>query len=50
MKHLREVFVGLAEQLRAKCEESVLFSEADFENDGHEAEVLFRVGPIALSN
>ena len=40
-------FRGLAEQLRANCEESVLFSEADFENDGHEAEVLFRVGPIS---
>ncbi len=43
----KRTFRGLAEQLRTNCEESLLFSEADFENDGHEAEVLFRVGPIS---
>jgi L-2,4-diaminobutyric acid acetyltransferase len=36
----------LARVLNAKCEEKVLFSEGDFENDGHEAEVLFTIGPI----
>lgn len=37
----------LAELLDTKCEERVLFSEEDFENDGHEAEVLYRIGPIS---
>jgi L-2,4-diaminobutyric acid acetyltransferase len=36
----------LAWVLNAKCEEKVLFSEEDFDNDGHEAEVLFTIGPI----
>jgi L-2,4-diaminobutyric acid acetyltransferase len=40
-------FLDLAQMLKTKCEESVMFSEEDFENDGHEAEVLFRVGPIS---
>jgi L-2,4-diaminobutyric acid acetyltransferase len=40
-------FYELAERLNTKCEERVLFSEADFENDGHEAEVLYRIGPIS---
>ena len=40
-------FHGLAQLLETKCEERLLFSEADFENDGHEAEILCRVGPIS---
>lgn len=40
-------FRGLAELLETNCEERVLFSEDDFENDGHEAEILYRVGPIS---
>jgi len=42
----RNNFVKLSQSLNSKFEESVLFSEEDFENDGHEAEVLFRIGPI----
>jgi hypothetical protein len=34
--------------LGAECQRSVLFSEEDFGDDGHEAEVLFRIGPISL--
>ncbi len=36
----------LARVLNAKCEEKVLFSEEDFDNDGHEAEFLYVIGPI----
>jgi L-2,4-diaminobutyric acid acetyltransferase len=39
-------FCELAELLNTKCEKRTLFSEEDFENDGHEAEVLYRIGPI----
>jgi L-2,4-diaminobutyric acid acetyltransferase len=39
-------FREIAKMLNTKCKEEVLFSEDDFENDGHEAEVLFRIGPI----
>ncbi len=47
MKHQKEVFLDLAQLLETKCEESLLFSEDDFENDGHEPEILYRVGPIS---
>lgn len=40
-------FCELAELLNTKCEKKVLFNEEDFENDGHEAEVLYRIGPIS---
>jgi L-2,4-diaminobutyric acid acetyltransferase len=40
-------FLQIAELLDTKWEEKVLFSEEDFENDGHEAEVLYRIGPIS---
>lgn len=36
----------LAGTLNAACEQKLLFSEKDFENDGHENEVLFTIGPI----
>jgi len=42
----RRNFCELAELLNTKCEKKVLFEE-DFENDGHEAEVLYRIGPIS---
>ncbi len=40
-------FQELAQMLETNCEETLLFSEEDFENDGHEAEILCRVGPIS---
>jgi L-2,4-diaminobutyric acid acetyltransferase len=40
-------FAKLAELLKTKIETKVLFSEEDFGNDGHEAEVLYRIGPIS---
>jgi len=40
-------FFELAQLLNAKYEERVLLSEEDFERDGHEAEILCRIGPIA---
>ncbi len=39
-------FTKMARLLSASHSERVLFSEADFEGDGHEAEVLHRIGPI----
>jgi len=42
----KQNFHKLAELLNTKCEEKMLFSEEDFENDGHEAEVLYKIGPI----
>lgn len=40
-------FYALAKLLNTQCVEEVLFNEEDFENDGHEAEVLYRAGPIS---
>jgi L-2,4-diaminobutyric acid acetyltransferase len=40
-------FRELAQLLNTKCEENILFSEENFENDGHEAEILYRIGPIS---
>ncbi len=42
-------YLAIAEMLGAQCSKSVLFSEEDFGCDGHEAEVLFRIGPISLA-
>jgi L-2,4-diaminobutyric acid acetyltransferase len=42
-------FCELSKLLNTKCEKRVLFNEEDFENDGHEAEVLYRIGPISQS-
>jgi len=39
-------FTQLANQLNAHLTTSILFSEDDFENDGHEAEILYRIGPL----
>lgn len=40
-------FCKLAKLLNADCKSSVLFTQEDFDNDGHEAEVLYRIGPIS---
>lgn len=40
-------FTKLATMLKTEIETKVLFSEEDFGNDGHEAEVLYRIGPIS---
>lgn len=42
----KKSFREIARLLNANHSEWVLFSEADFENDGHEAEILHRIGPI----
>jgi L-2,4-diaminobutyric acid acetyltransferase len=39
-------FLELAGLLNAECNRAVLFSEADFGNDGHEAEILLCIGPF----
>jgi L-2,4-diaminobutyric acid acetyltransferase len=43
-------FLELAKLFKSNCEKSILFNEEDFENDGHEAEILYRVGPITLES
>jgi L-2,4-diaminobutyric acid acetyltransferase len=40
------LFRGLARELRAPLEERPMFKEEDFGAEHHEAETLFRVGPI----
>ncbi len=39
-------YVQLAKLLNAKMEEKIFLSAEDFENDGHEPEILYRIGPI----
>jgi L-2,4-diaminobutyric acid acetyltransferase len=41
-------FLEIARILNAEVSKSVLFSEADFDNDGHEDEILYRIGPVSL--
>jgi L-2,4-diaminobutyric acid acetyltransferase len=41
--------VDLARILNSLYTEQTLFTEQDFGNDGHEAETLFRVGPIEMT-
>jgi L-2,4-diaminobutyric acid acetyltransferase len=36
----------IAQLLNTQYQVKMLFSEEDFGNDGHEAEVLYRIGPI----
>jgi L-2,4-diaminobutyric acid acetyltransferase len=43
-------YLAIAQMLGAECQRVVLFSEEDFDCDGHEAEVLFRIGPISLTS
>ena len=45
----KKSYRGLAHLLKAECLETLLFSEGDFEFDGHEPEVLFRIGPFSKS-
>jgi L-2,4-diaminobutyric acid acetyltransferase len=40
-------FVEMSNMLKTTCERELLFDLEDFENDGHEAEVLYRIGPIS---
>lgn len=40
-------FVSIAKLLKTNCEKRTLFSQEDFEKDGHEEEVLYRIGPIS---
>ncbi len=49
-KTAKNNFLKLAKALKTKCEEKILFSEDDFENDGHEAEILYTVGPISAND
>jgi L-2,4-diaminobutyric acid acetyltransferase len=44
----RKNIIDLAQSLSADWTECVLFSEQDFDYDGHESEVLFRIGPISM--
>jgi L-2,4-diaminobutyric acid acetyltransferase len=46
----RRNFCELAELLNTRSEKKVLFKEEDFENDGHEPEVLYRIGPISQND
>lgn len=39
-------YCELAKMLKTRCKENVLFSAEDFENDGHEPEILLRIGPV----
>jgi L-2,4-diaminobutyric acid acetyltransferase len=41
-------FLGVARMLNTEATKSILLSEEDFENDGHETEILYRIGPISL--
>ncbi|MGA3112350.1 MAG: diaminobutyrate acetyltransferase [Candidatus Bathyarchaeia archaeon] len=40
-------YCELAQLLKTDCKENVLLSAEDFENDGHEPEILYRIGPIS---
>jgi L-2,4-diaminobutyric acid acetyltransferase len=42
-------YFALANLLKANLESILLFTEEDFGNEGHEAEVLYRIGPISQS-
>ncbi len=39
--------LDLTQMLHTRCSERLLFSEHDFGDNGHESEVLYRVGPIS---
>ncbi len=42
----RKNYIQLSELLNAKYEEKIFLTVEDFENDGHETEILFRIGPM----
>jgi L-2,4-diaminobutyric acid acetyltransferase len=39
-------FRSTAKLLNTQCQESIMFSEKDFGDQGHEAEILYRIGPF----
>jgi len=39
-------FRSIAKLLKTQCQESILFSEKDFGDQDHEAEILYRIGPF----
>lgn len=43
----RRVFEQLAARLRTRSEERILFAKEDFQDQGHEPEMLVRIGPYA---
>ncbi|MBY7143180.1 diaminobutyrate acetyltransferase [Virgibacillus sp. NKC19-3] len=42
----RNLFQGLAQKLKTHCEVDDYFSSNDFPGEGHEDELLFKIGPI----
>ncbi len=42
-------FRSTAKSLNTQCQESILFSEKDFGDQDHEAEILYRIGPFTIS-
>lgn len=44
----RSLFLSLARDLEARCRVTSFFSEEDFGEEKHEAEDLFRIGPLQL--
>lgn len=46
----RKLFKGLAEKLDTECEIDAYFTEDDFPREGHEEELLFKIGPIQEQN
>ncbi len=42
----RRLFESLSRELGVPMHESMMFSEREFGNESHEAETLFRIGPI----
>jgi L-2,4-diaminobutyric acid acetyltransferase len=44
----RRLFLSLARDLEARCRVTSFFSEEDFGGENHEAEDLFRIGPLQL--
>lgn len=48
-KASKKNYFELAKMLNTQCQQDVLFNEDDFENDGHEPEILYRIGPIDKS-
>lgn len=46
----RRLFHGLARELDAPVNESLLFAEKDFGGEDHECEMLIRIGPIKGDN
>jgi L-2,4-diaminobutyric acid acetyltransferase len=41
-------YIEIAKLLKTKIEEKIFLSTEDFENDDHETEILYRIGPIDI--